>query len=148
MPRDLGVRGLLEAPAPADDALGLATVRVDPTARGEGIGRLLVRAALKEAVHRDVVAVQAWGDRAWREGRCTLPLTWLLHVGFEVSTEHPRRPLLRLEVSRTARWADAWGHAVDEVLERLPRRAAGPSPVPDGTAVLPATDPSPGPVGG
>lgn len=120
----------LEGPAATDDALLLATVWVDPTQRNTGVGRLLVQAAVKEAHHRDLEAVQAWGDRSFRESRCVLPLTWLLHQGFVVATEHPRRPLLRLEVSRTARWADALGHAVDEVRDLLPRRVA-PRPVPE-----------------
>lgn len=115
-------RGVL-APTASPDALLLASAWIDPSRRGEGIGRLLVQAAVKEALHRDLDAVEAYGDQRWKEGGCVLPATWLLHEGFEVSVAHPRSPLLRLETSRTVRWADALGHAVDEVMERLPRRA-------------------------
>lgn len=122
-------RGPLAAPAASDDALLLATLWVDPTCRGRGIGRQLVQAAVKEALRRDLEAVEAYGDHRWREGGgCVVPATWLLHEGFEVAVAHPRQPLLRLETSRTVRWADALGHAVDEVMERLPRRAPAPAP--------------------
>lgn len=121
-------RGVVSAPAASGDALLLATTWVDPTRRGRGIGRQLVQAAVKEALRRDLRAVEAYGDHRWRESTCTLPATWLLHEGFEVSVAHPRHPLMRLETSRTVRWADALGHAVDEVIERLPRRVVAPAP--------------------
>jgi hypothetical protein len=90
----------------------------------------LVQSAVKEALALDLPAVEAYGDRRWRESDCVLPVTWLLHEGFEVSAEHPRHPLLRLDAGRTVRWTEAIEQAVEEVLDRLPRRA--PSPVPGG----------------
>lgn len=119
------------APVPATDpeALLLATVWVEPHWRRRGLGRLLVQAAIKDAIHGGHGAVEVYGDRRWRERECVLPVTWLLHEGFEVHREHPRFPLLRLEVRRTVRWAGSLEHALEELVGALPRRL--PSPVPD-----------------
>lgn len=120
----------LPVPRASRDALLLATLWVDPAHREGGVGRLLVQAALKEALRLQLPAVEAYGDRRWRESDCVLPCTWLLHEGFEIAVEHPRYPLLRLETRRTVRWTDALEHAVEEVLDLLPRRS--PAPAPDG----------------
>lgn len=121
-------------PAPGPDALLLATVWVHPLHREVGLGRLLVQAALKEAIRLDLAAVEAFGDRRWRERGCLLPATWLLHEGFEVHTEHPRTPLFRLDVRRTVRWAGSLEQAWEEVLGRLPRRVGVPAPATDPVA--------------
>ncbi len=63
-----------------------------------------------------------------------LPAAWLLHEGFEVTVEHPRYPLLRIDTKRVARWAESLEHAVDELLGR-----ARPQPVPQ-PSVRSATD--------
>jgi GNAT superfamily N-acetyltransferase len=117
-------------PATSDDALLLATVWVDPFYRESGLGRLLVQAAIKDAIRAEAPAVEAYGDRRWLERSCLLPVTWLLHEGFEVHREHPRTPLLRLEVKRTVRWAESLEHALEEVLAALPHRR--PQPVREG----------------
>lgn len=128
----------LHAPAPAfaprrpplprasGDALLLATVWVEPDRRAQGISRLLVQRAVREALNADLVAVEAYGDRRFREADCTVPCTWLLHEGFRVHREHPRYPLLRLDARRTVRWAESLEQALDEVLGRLPQRAPQP----------------------
>lgn len=121
-------------PRPDPRALLLATVRVQPPWRGLGLGRLLVQAALKEAIRLDRPAVEAYGDRRWRERRCLLPATWLLHEGFAVHGEHPRTPLLRIDARRTARWAESLEHALEEMLAHLPRRVRAPVPVPTASA--------------
>lgn len=115
-------------PPASRDALLLATLWVAPAHREGGIGRLLVQAALKEAIRLQLPAVEAYADRRWRESDCVLPCTWLLHEGFEVATEHPRHPLMRIETRRTVRWTEAIEHAVEEVLDRLPRRVPAPGP--------------------
>lgn len=124
-------------PRVSPDALLLATMWVSAAHRGHGLGRLLVQAALKEALRLDLTAVEVYGDRRWRERACVLPVTWLLHEGFEVHHEHPRTPLLRLETRRTARWAGSLEHAWEEVLGRLPRRVVAPGgdPLPGGVPV-------------
>lgn len=126
-------------PGASRDALLLATLWVEPPYRKRGIGRALVQAAVKEALRLGLPAVEAYGDRRWRESDCTLPCTWLLHEGFEVSSEHPRYPVLRVDVKRTVRWTDAIEHAVEEMLDLLPRRA----PAPEGAGGLPRGMPAP-----
>lgn len=121
-------------PRPSGDALLLATVWVEPDRRGAGIGRLLVQRAIREALRLHLPAVEAYGDRRFREASCVLPCTWLLHEGFRVHREHPRYPLLRLDTRRTARWAESVEHALDEVLGRLPQ----PTPQPRRGGVEPA----------
>ena len=105
-------------PEASADALVLATAWVAPEARSHGHGRLLVQAAVREALRLELAAVEAHGDRRAREWDCVLPAGWLLHQGFEVAVEHPRYPLLRLETSRVARWAESLEHAVEEILGR------------------------------
>jgi GNAT superfamily N-acetyltransferase len=117
-------------PAASTDALLLATVWVAPFYREAGLGRLLIQAAIKDAIRAEAPAVEAYGDRRWLERSCMLPATWLLHEGFEVHREHPRTPLFRLDVKRTVRWAESLEHALEEVLSALPRRM--PQPVREG----------------
>jgi GNAT superfamily N-acetyltransferase len=111
-------------------SLELATVWVHPLHRGHGLGRVLVQAAIKEAIRLELPSVQAYGDRRWRDRTCVLPATWLLHEGFEVHHEHPRTPVVRIDTKRTVRWVASLEHAWEEVLGRLPHRV--PVPVPDG----------------
>ncbi|MEX0834964.1 MAG: GNAT family N-acetyltransferase, partial [Nitriliruptor sp.] len=117
-------------PQASSDALLLATISIAPHWRERGIGRLLVQAALKDAIRAGAPAVEAYGDRRWLERGCVLPATWLLHEGFEVHREHPRTPLLRLDTKRTVRWAESLEHALEEMLGALPRRL--PQPVREG----------------
>lgn len=125
-------------PVASEDALLLATVWVGRVHREVGLGRLLLHAALREALRRDLPALEAYGDRRWEERACLMPATWLLHEGFAIHHEHPRTPLLRLETRRTVRWAASLEHALDEVLARLPRPSLG-EPVPQGAPVPNAT---------
>lgn len=112
-------------PGPSTDALLLATVWIAPTHREHGLGRLLLQAAVKEAIRQGRTGVEVHADRRWRDRACVLPATWLLHEGFTVHREHPRTPLLRLDVRRTVRWTGPLEYAWDEVLARLPRRSPG-----------------------
>lgn len=123
--------GLL--PTTSADALLLATAWVEPGARGAGSGRLLVRAAVREALRLELRAVEAYGDRRAREWDCVLPAAWLLHEGFSVAAEHPRYPLLRIDTRRVARWAESLEHAVEELLQR-PRSRPVAQPTQSATA--------------
>ena len=128
-------------PGASRDALLLATLWVGAPHRKHGVGRLLVQSAIKEALRLGLHAVEAYGDRRWRESDCVLPVTWLLYEGFEVATEHPRYPLMRLDTKRTVRWAEALEHAVEEVLDLIPRRGTAPAPAPDGGVGMPVPSP-------
>lgn len=120
----------LPVPRVSKDALFLATLWVEPAFRGGNLGRLLLHAAIKEATRADRRAVEAYGDRRPREGACVLPGTWLLHEGFTVSREHPRYPLLRLDVRSVARLGDTIELAIDAVREQLGARRR-PEPAPE-----------------
>lgn len=85
------------------------------------MGRLLVHAVLKDALRDGRRRVEAYGDRRWRERACALPAGWLLGEGFDVEVEHPRTPLLAIELGRTARWTEGLEHALGEVF--VPRSA-------------------------
>ncbi|MEX2550537.1 MAG: hypothetical protein WD638_09935 [Nitriliruptoraceae bacterium] len=122
-------------PRPSPDALLFATAWVGDVHRESGYGRLLLQAALREAIRLDRRAVEAYGDRRFLERACVLPATWLLHEGFEVHREHPRTPLFRLDTRRTVRWAESLEHAWDEVLAHLPRGVRVPERVPGGRPV-------------
>lgn len=134
-------------PRPSDDALLLATIWVEPAFRGAGIGRQLVQAVAKEALRTEHRAVEAYGDRRHRDGACVLPGTWLLHEGFEVHREHPRYPLLRLEVDSIARWVEPLGHALEHALGRLARQRRT-EPAPQRSPVSSRDAPVPGRSGG
>ena len=116
-------------PRISDDAWLLATIWVQPQWRGLGIGRLLLHACARDAIHAGAAGVEAIGDRRWQERTCLLPASWLLHEGFEVHREHPRRPALRLELRRTVRWAQSLEHALGELVDQLPARAPVRRPV-------------------
>lgn len=128
-------------PAASPEAFLLATVWIAPHWRERGIGRLLVQAAIKDAIRAGAPAVEAYGDRRFVERACLLPATWLLHEGFEVAREHPRTPLFRLDVKRTVRWTESLEHALEEILGALPRRL--PQPVRNGGGRVPGAAPEP-----
>ena len=119
-------------PIVSDDAVLLVSLWVDPEHRGGGLGKNLVQAALREAASRGDRALEAYGepagaeeagDRPWR---CVAPSGALTALGFELHRSHPRTPLYRLDLRRTARW-DAVGEAVSSVLERIARRERQPA---------------------
>lgn len=116
-------------PRVSPDALLLATVWIEPAHRGTGVARTLVQAAVKEAIRSDLRAVEAYGDRRHRDGNCLIPSMWLLHEGFEIRKEHPRYPVLRLDVRSTVRWTEPLEQAVGSALARIGSRPA-PEPAP------------------
>ncbi len=118
------------APRRSNDALLLATCWVDPRFRQLGVGEQLMHEAVKEALRLDLAAVEAYGDRRFREQDCVLPAMWLLHIGFKVHAEHPRYPLLRLDTRRTARWTESLEAAWELAVEHLPRKVPVPGRAP------------------
>lgn len=113
--------------APSDDALVLATLWVAPDARGHGLGRSVVVGVLRDAHDAGLRAVEAVGHRG-PSSSCVLPERFLVSVGFVVHHEHPRFPLLRLDLRQTVRWQDAMEHAIEGVRSVLTRRERSPVP--------------------
>ncbi|HEX6255358.1 MAG TPA: GNAT family N-acetyltransferase [Euzebyales bacterium] len=106
---------------PSDDALVLTTIWVDPDARGAGVARMLLHRVLRHAHDAGFRAVEATGART-PTSTCLLPEGFLQAVGFTVLHEHPRYPLLRLDLRQTVRWQEAMEHALEGVRAVLGRR--------------------------
>lgn len=126
------------------DAVQLLTVWVDPAHRGGGLGRLLVRAAAKDLVDRDVVAIEAFGssrpgfsrtetrvfaDRDPGSGECIVPTGFLTALGFRTQRAHPAYPRMRMELRSTLRWKDEVEQAIGALLGAV-RPAKQPKPAP------------------
>lgn len=106
----------------SEDAMILATMWVHPEHRCDGIGRALLQGCLSEAHRRGVQALEAVAERKGAlSTSCVLPADFLLANGFAVLHDRGRFPMLRLELSQTARWSPL-AQALDAVLERLGRR--------------------------
>ncbi len=109
----------------SEDAVLLATAMVFPEYDGQGLGRVLMQAVVKDLVKRGGFrAVEAIGDtRAAGRGErgsdtyggCVLPADYLLSVGFKTHRPHARYPRMRLELRSVVTWRDE----VESALERL-----------------------------
>jgi GNAT superfamily N-acetyltransferase len=98
------------------DAVLLTTMQVIPEYSGEGLGRLLAQAVVKDLTRRGVRAVEVFGDaRPGVEPGCVIPAEFLRGVGFKTVRPHPRWPRLRMEL-RSAR---TWKEDVEAALEQL-----------------------------
>lgn len=128
-PAHLVPRALAFPTAPvADDALLLLTGRVASGAAGQGIGRMLVQVAAKDAVRRGYRAFEVFASTGLGQG-CLLPSEFLGAVGFQTVREHAAYPRMRLDL----RTALAWREDVEAAVERLlaPVRGLGrPQPSP------------------
>ncbi|OYO12148.1 hypothetical protein CGZ98_08150 [Enemella evansiae] len=98
------------------DAAVVLSIRIDPGGTAEGLGRQLVQAAAARMVRvPGIHALEVRGSR--HGGSCVLPpVEFLERVGFQVSTDHPLQPQLRLELSRTLRWRPG---LLDSALDRV-----------------------------
>jgi GNAT superfamily N-acetyltransferase len=114
---------------PSDDALLLATLWVAPDLRGTGVATTLLHRVLKQAHDTGRRAVEATGARG-EAAPCLLPEGFLLASGFTVHHQHPRFPLLRLDLRQTVRWQEAMEHALESVRAALSRRDRRTVPTP------------------
>jgi GNAT superfamily N-acetyltransferase len=89
------------------DAVLLATLAVAPEFEGQGIGRVLLQSMARDLIRRKVRAVEAFADREWTGRYCHIPIQFLEACGFQVVREHPRYPLLRMDLRTALRWKDA-----------------------------------------
>lgn len=121
MPAEQGHRARRLGVRPSDDALLLATLWIDPAVRGSGLATTLLHRVLKHAHDTGRRAVEATGARGGA-APCLLPEQFLLACGFVVHHQHPRFPLLRLDLRQTVRWQDAMENALEGVRAVLSRR--------------------------
>lgn len=118
------------AHAPSEDALLLATMWVDPGARGAGLARVMLQTLLRDTHERGGRAVEAYGARGMAaRGPCVLPEGFLLASGFTLLHDDGQFPLLRLDLRRTVRWTESVAGVLEQVWGTLPRRRVAPAPV-------------------
>ena len=103
------------------DAVLLATLAVLAEFEGQGIGRVLLQTMARDLTKRKVRAVEAFADRAPTGRDCCIPAEFLEATGFQVVREHPRYPLMRMDLRTALTWKDA-REAAREVL-RVPAPA-------------------------
>lgn len=108
-----GAANFATAPV-SPDAVLLTTVYVEPTARGGGVGRMLVQAVARDLVKREVRAIEAFGSLG-RPRPCTVPVDFLSRVGFRTQRAHPATPRMRMDLRTTVTWRSE----VEAALERL-----------------------------
>jgi GNAT superfamily N-acetyltransferase len=117
------------------DAVLLATLAVEPEFSGQGLGRVLLQAMARDLSKRRVRAAEAFADRAWNGRRCHLPAGFLEASGFQVVREHPRYPLMRMDLRTALTWKDVGEAALGRL--RVPVSSPALRPVP---AADPASD--------
>lgn len=99
------------------DAVLLTTMQVLPEFSGEGLGRMLAQAVVKDLTRRGVKAVEAFGDaRPGTEPGCFIPADFLRRVGFKTVRPHPRYPRLRMELRSGITWKEDVEHALEQLL--------------------------------
>lgn len=111
------------------DALLLATMHVVDEEQRGGVGRALVHEALKDTKERGKKALEAFADREWVAPACLVPYSFLDVMGFRVRRDHPRYPLMRMDVRSLASLQESMEAAVERLLRGV-RRAGAPAPRP------------------
>jgi GNAT superfamily N-acetyltransferase len=106
------------------DAVLLATLAVLPEFEGQGIGKVLLQSMARDLTRRKVRAVEAFADRAWSTRACHLPAGFLEASGFQVVREHPRFPLMRMDLRTVLRWRDAREAALEVLRVPVPAQPA------------------------
>jgi GNAT superfamily N-acetyltransferase len=120
--------GMQAARPVSRDAVLLATLAVAPEFEGQGIGRVLLQVMARDLIKRKVRAIEAFADRAWTGRACHVPVAFLEACGFQVVREHPRYPLLRMDLRTVLRWRDAREAALEAL--RVPSPSPALRPVP------------------
>jgi GNAT superfamily N-acetyltransferase len=104
------------------DAVLLATLAVEPEFQGQGIGRVLLQAMARDLTKRKIRAAEAFGDRAWKGRSCFIPSGFLEANAFQVVRDHPRFPLLRMDLRTALRWKDVGEAALDRLRAQVPAK--------------------------
>lgn len=100
---------------PSADSVVLMTARIESRYAGQGLGRVLVQAAAKDALRRNVRALEVFGARGPALGGCVLPAEFLLAVGFRTVRDHHAYPRLRLDLRTALRWRTEVEQAVEKL---------------------------------
>ena len=117
------------------DAVLLTTMQVMPEFSGEGLGRMLAQAVVRDLTRRGVKAIEVFGEqRPGTEPGCLLSADVLRGVGFKTIRPHPRWPRLRMEL----RSAMTWKEDVEAALEQLLGTITIPLQPPASVAEVPA----------
>ena len=106
------------------DAVLLATLAVLPEFEGQGIGRVLLQTMARDLTKRKVRAVEAFADRAPVGRACHVPAEFLEASGFQVLRDHPRYPLMRMDLRTALTWKDAREAALEVLRVPAPAQPA------------------------
>src|SRR4029450_10418349 len=106
------------------DAVLLATLAVLPEFEGQGIGRVLLQTMARDLTKRKVRAVEAFADRATTRRDCRIPAGFLEASGFQVVRDHPRYPLMRMDLRTALTWKDAREAALEALRVPAPAQPA------------------------
>lgn len=111
------------------DAVLLTTMQVLPEFSGEGLGRMLAQAVVKDLTRRGVKAVEVFGDaRPGIEADCVVPAEFLRAVGFKTVRPHHRWPRLRMELRSGLEWKEGVEAALEQLFNTvtIPMQTAPP----------------------
>ena len=106
------------------DAVLLATLAVQPEFTGQGLGRVLLQAMARDLTKRKVRAAEAFADRSWNGRACHIPAAFLEASGFSVVREHPRYPLMRMDLRTALTWKDVGETALGRLRVPVPSAPA------------------------
>lgn len=98
------------------DAVLLTTMQVVPEFSGEGLGRMLAQAVVKDLTRRGVKAIEVFGEQRPTEAGCLIPADFLRGVGFKTIRPHPRWPRLRMELRSGLTWKEDVEAALEQLL--------------------------------
>jgi GNAT superfamily N-acetyltransferase len=121
--------------APSDPAtLMLLTVRINPDQQGRGLRKVLVQAAVKEALRHRVRSIDVIAARPLAVGKhpCVLEAAFVENIGFRVTRDHPVYPRLRLDLRTVVTIREEAAAAVLRVLAKVPGVRPVPETHPDG----------------
>jgi len=120
---------------PSDPAtLMLVTVRINADEHGRGLRKVLVQAAVKEALRHRERSIEVIAARPQAVGKhpCVLESTFVENLGFRVAREHPVYPRLRLDLRTIVTIREGAAAAVRKALAKVPGVHPVPETPPDG----------------
>ena len=109
------------------DAVLLTTMQIMPEFAGEGLGRMLAQAVVRDLTRRGVKAIEVFGEQRSAEPGCLIPADFLRGVGFKTIRPHPRFPRLRMELRSAMTWKEDVEAALEQLLGTItiPMQTAG-----------------------